>query len=123
INQYYWPGVEATANLLTQLAEDLAGDFDVTVVTGHLHGHEELLTRERRNGVDIVRVPSLAFERTRLSRRALNYVTFLGIALARGLSDGRPDLVVCMTDPPIVGDVALLVARRFRVPLLVISAD
>jgi colanic acid biosynthesis glycosyl transferase WcaI len=28
-----------------------------------------------------------------------------------------------MTDPPIVGDVALLVARRFRVPLLVISED
>jgi len=28
-----------------------------------------------------------------------------------------------MTDPPIVGDVALLVARRFRVPLVVISED
>src|SRR5438046_1963829 len=121
INQYYWPGVEATANLLTQLAEDLVGEFDVTVVTGHLHGYEELSSREAHNGVDIVRVPSLAFDRTRLSRRALNYVTFLGIALARGLSDGRPDLVICMTDPPIVGDVALLVARRFRVQLLVIS--
>jgi glycosyltransferase involved in cell wall biosynthesis len=123
INQYYWPGVEATANLLTDLAEDLAVDFGVTVVTGQLHGHADLPAREDRNGVRIVRVPSLAYERSRLSRRALNYVTFLGIALARGLSDRRPDLVVCMTDPPIVGDVALLVARRFRVPLLVISED
>jgi glycosyltransferase involved in cell wall biosynthesis len=123
INQYYWPGVEATANLLTELAEDLAEEFDVTVVTGELHGHEGLPLREVRNGVTIVRVRSLAFERSRLSRRALNYVSFLAIALARSLVDRRPDVVICMTDPPIVGDVALLVARRFRVPLLVISED
>jgi colanic acid biosynthesis glycosyl transferase WcaI len=123
INQYYWPGVEATANLLTELAEDLADEFEVTVVTGHLHGHEGLPAHELRNGVTIVRVPSLAFERSQLSRRALNYVSFLAIALARGLVDRRPDVVICMTDPPIVGDVALLVARRFRVPLLVISED
>jgi colanic acid biosynthesis glycosyl transferase WcaI len=123
INQYYWPGVEATANLLTELAEDLAQEFDVTVVTGELHGYEDLPLREVRNGVTIVRVRSLAFERSRLSRRALNYVSFLAIALARSLVGRRPDVVICMTDPPIVGDVALLVARRFRVPLLVISED
>jgi len=123
INQYYWPAVEATANLLTELAEDLATEFDVTVLTGELHGHEGLPALEERNRVRIVRVASLAFERSRLSRRALNYVTFLSIALARGLTGRQPDLVICMTDPPIVGDVALLVARRFRVPLLVISED
>src|SRR5262245_30795178 len=123
INQYYWPGVEATANLLTDLAEDLGMDFDVCVLTGELHGHEHLAAREDRNGVAIVRVPSLAFERSRLSRRALNYMTFLSGAVARGLANRRPDLVICMTDPPIVGDVALLVARRFRAPLLVISED
>src|SRR5207253_5274605 len=94
LNQYYWPGVEATANLLTELAEDLAAEFDVTVVTGELHGHEDLPARECRNGVTILRVPSLAFERSRLSRRALNYVTFLAIALARGLVNRRPGVVI-----------------------------
>lgn len=123
INQYYWPGVEATANLLTELAEDLAAEFDVTVVTGELHGHHGLPARQNRNGVEIVRVASLAFERSRLSRRALNYVSFLAITLMRSLVDRRPDVVICMTDPPIVGDIALLVARRFRAPLLVISED
>ena len=28
-----------------------------------------------------------------------------------------------MTDPPIIADIALLVARRFRAPLVVISQD
>src|SRR5205085_10971412 len=44
-------------------------------------------------------------------------------ALVRGLREQRPDIVVCMTDPPIVADIALLVARRYRAPLVVISQD
>jgi glycosyltransferase involved in cell wall biosynthesis len=123
VNQYYWPGVEATAHLLTELAEDLARELDVTVVTSVLHRHEDLPRRERRNGVEIVRVPSTSFERSLLTRRALNYATFMGSALAHAVSDTAPDLVLCMTDPPMVGDVALAVARRFRVPLLVVSED
>ena len=35
----------------------------------------------------------------------------------------RPDLVVCMTDPPFIGSIARVVAARFRVPLLVIMQD
>jgi len=123
LNQYYWPGVEATAHLLSQLCEALAGDFEITVVTGHLHGHEELPDEEERNGVRIVRVRSTAFERTQLHRRAANYVSYLGDSIATALRGPKPDLVLCMTDPPIVGDIGLVVARRFGVPLLVISQD
>jgi glycosyltransferase involved in cell wall biosynthesis len=123
LNQYYWPGVEATAHLLSQLCEALADDFEITVVTGHLHGHDELPDEEERNGVRIVRVRSTAFERTQLHRRAANYVSYLGDSIATALRGPRPDLVLCMTDPPIVGDIGLVVARRFDVPLLVISQD
>src|SRR5436305_2102041 len=40
LNQYYWPGIEATAQLLTDLCEALTEDVDVKVITGVLHGHE-----------------------------------------------------------------------------------
>ena len=56
LNQYYWPGVEATANLLTELCEALAADYDVTVITGRLHEHEQDPDYEDRGGVEIVRV-------------------------------------------------------------------
>ena len=39
LNQYYWPGVEATAQLLAQLCEALADEFEVRVVTGRLRSH------------------------------------------------------------------------------------
>ena len=122
LNQYYWPGIEATAQLLAQLCEALAVDYDVTVVTGHLHGHD-LPSEETRNGVEIVRVRSTAYERSQLHLRAANYASYLGDTALNALRGERPDLVLCMTDPPIIGDVALVVARRFGVPLLVISQD
>ena len=123
LNQYYWPGVEATAQLLTDLCEALAGEIEVRVVTGVLHGHEDEPRRAVRGGVEIVRVPSTSFERSKVAARAANYVTYMSNALLYGLRGPRPDLVLCMTDPPIVADIALLVARRYRAPLVVISQD
>jgi colanic acid biosynthesis glycosyl transferase WcaI len=123
LNQYYWPGIEATAQLLTDLCEALADDVDITVITGVLHGHEDEPRRLVHNGVRIVRVPSTSFERSRLFARAANYLTYLSNALLRGLRGPKPDIVLCMTDPPIVADIALVVARRYRAPLVVISQD
>jgi colanic acid biosynthesis glycosyl transferase WcaI len=123
LNQYYWPGVEATAHLLTELCEALAEDYDVEVVTGVLHGYEEEPRELERNGVRIVRVTSTAYDRSELGRRAANYFSYLGSALTYALGGSAPDLVVCMTDPPIVGDVGVIVGRRFGVPVLVISQD
>jgi glycosyltransferase involved in cell wall biosynthesis len=123
LNQYYWPGIEATAQLLTELCEALSEDLDVKVVTGQLHGQETQPHRSVRNGVEIVRVPSTSFERSKLFARASNYATYLTSALLRGLRGRRPDVVLCMTDPPIVANIALVLARRFRVPLVVISQD
>jgi len=51
LNQYYWPGVEATAQLLTELCEALTEDLDVKVVTGQLHGQEEQPHRSARQVV------------------------------------------------------------------------
>ena len=123
LNQYYWPGVEATAQLLSQLCEALVDTYDVTVVTGQLRGHDELPTDEVRNGVRILRVRSTTYDRSELHLRAANYATYLVETVRTALAGERPDLVLCMTDPPVVGDIGLLVARRFGAPLLVISQD
>ena len=123
LNQYYWPGVEATAHLLTELCEALAEEYEVEVVTGVLRGHEEEPREIEHNGVRITRVSSTAYDRSELGRRAVNYFSYLGSALKHALSGPRPDLVLCMTDPPIIADVAYVVARKAGAPLVVISQD
>jgi putative colanic acid biosynthesis glycosyltransferase WcaI len=123
LNQYYWPGVEATAYLLHDLCRQLASEFDVSVVTGMVGDADAHRGRRMQDGVEILRVGSTSFDRRRLGLRALNYLTYVALALREGLGAERPDLVLCMTDPPVIADVALAVAKRFRVPLVVISQD
>jgi glycosyltransferase involved in cell wall biosynthesis len=123
INQYYRPGFEATAQLLGDLCEALSERFDVSVVTGALAVPPAPSGRFDENGVSLIRVRSTTFDRAGLGRRALNYVTFLTGAFLEAMHARRPDVVLCMTDPPVVGDIGVVVARRFRVPLVVISQD
>ena len=120
LNQYYWPGVEATANLLTELCEALGATYDVTVITGASRG---LPRRQERNGVKILRVRSTAYDRAHLPGRAMNYLSYALGVLGKAMVSPRPDLVVCMTDPPFLGSIARLVAARFRSPLLVVMQD
>ena len=89
LNQYYKPGVEATANLLADLCESLAEEFDVTVVTGRLQDHADLPSREVLNGVLVLRTRSTAFERTKLHLRASNYATYLASSLVRAQAADR----------------------------------
>jgi len=121
LNQYYAPAFESTGQLLTQLCEALAEEYDVTVLTGAVEG--DAPARETRNGVDVIRVFSTSFERRRLTLRATNYLTYVASSLGHALSGLRPDLVLCMSDPPFIGALALITARRHRTPYLVIVQD
>jgi colanic acid biosynthesis glycosyl transferase WcaI len=123
LNQYFRPGVEATAELLAELCEELTADMDVVVVTGRVRGREELPSREVHGLLEVRRVRSTSFDRARLAGRALNYITYLLSALWAGIALPRVDVVMCGTDPPVIGDLALVVARRHRAPLVVISED
>jgi colanic acid biosynthesis glycosyl transferase WcaI len=55
--------------------------------------------------------------------RAVNYVTYVVGLVWRAMLSKRPDLVVCMTDPPFIGSIGRVVAARFRVPLLIVMQD
>jgi colanic acid biosynthesis glycosyl transferase WcaI len=122
LNQYYWPGLEATAQLLTELCEALASAFEVKVITGTVRDRAGT-RQEIRNAVKILRLPSTTFERRRRPLRAVNYLSYVSLAAWAAFRTSRPDIVLCMTDPPFVGGVARFVARRFRAPLVVVTQD
>ena len=122
LNQYYAPGQESTAQLLADLCEALAEDYDVTVVTGTVHDAPRA-ERTSRNGVNVIRVGSTAFDRSRLALRGFNYVSFVVLALVAALRRPRPQVVLCLSDPPFVSVIGVIVARRHRVPLVVVTQD
>ena len=121
-NRSYWPDQAATGQFLTELAEDLVSRYatEVTVVAGrplNPSGGEtgsrwSPVRRETHRGVDIRRANGTRLRPSRFAARASNYVSYFAAAAAASLAIGRQDVVVSLTDPPIVGLAALWTARR-----------
>jgi len=134
LNRSYWPDRSATGQLLTELAEDLVRDFGhrVSVVAGPaLHpgtdseGRQSWspVRREIRNGVEILRASGTTFSPRRFVGRATNYVTYFASATIEGLQIRKPDVVVSLTDPPIIGLAALAAAKKAGAPFVFLCED
>ncbi len=128
LNRFYAPDVSATAQLLTDLAEGLAGEgHAVTVVTSRLLYEDpkaRLPAREERAGVRIRRVWTSRFGRRNLLGRAVDYASFyLSATLALLAEARRGDTIVAMTDPPLVSVPAALVAALRGCRLLLWCQD
>ncbi|MBI2517759.1 MAG: glycosyltransferase family 4 protein [Opitutae bacterium] len=105
-NRVYWPAEAATAQLLTDLAEALAArGWPVHIIAAGTGPAE-------RHGVLIHRTGGGERHAGRLSQ-ALNYGSYL-IAVRREITRlARPgDIVVLMTDPPLLAAAATGVARH-----------
>lgn len=116
VNQYFWPDAAATAQLLTDLGEDLvARDWSVRAVAGrgrYAGGAGTLAGRERWRGVEIWRVACTDFGRGSALGRATDYVTFLASASLAIVFGRRPDVVVCLSTPPLVAALGLVARLR-----------
>ncbi|HEX9822727.1 MAG TPA: sugar transferase [Methylomirabilota bacterium] len=127
-NRSYHPDTSATGQLLTELCESLVRHhgWRVTVVTGVPllpSGGAGAARRERHAGVAIVRARGTRYSKRRFVGRAANYVTYFLSACWAGLRLDRPDVVVALTDPPIIGLAGWLASRRFGAPLVMAYQD
>ena len=133
-NRSFYPDQTATGQLLTDLCEDLVRDHGcrVSVVAGvpllpagkaEAAGRGGLVTREEYRGVQIFRARGTRFSKARFAGRAANYVTYFLSATWAGLKLDKPDVVVALTDPPIIGLAAWAAGKRFRAPLVMSFQD
>jgi len=116
LNEYFPPDTSATAKLAAQFIDPLAERHQVTVLCGRpsydpteRHPHY-LLRREVSGNLTVERVGSTAFPRFQMRRRISNYLTYLALAVPRALAI-HSDVVLSMTDPPVAGIAASMVAR------------
>lgn len=134
-NRSYYPDMGATGQLLTELAEGLVRDHGckVSVVAGRpllpSRGAQagarwwKPVHRDHHNGVEIARAGGTTFRPRRFVSRAANYLTYFLSACVAGLTVRCPDVVVSLTDPPIIGLGALLTARRARAKFVFLCQD
>lgn len=111
LNRFYWPDEPATAQLLTDLAGQLAArGRAVSVITSH-PGTDGIPRDETHRGVRIIRVGGRRAGHPGLLGKATDWGTFLLAVTGRVLREARPgDTIVAMTDPPLLGLAAWLVS-------------
>lgn len=131
-NRSFYPDTAATGQILTDLCEDLirVHGCRVTVISGmpllpatSLSSGGAPPSRETYRSIAIIRARGSRFAKRRFIGRAMNYVTYFLSACWAGLRVDRPDVVVALTDPPIIGLAGWLASRRFGVPLVMAYQD
>ena len=134
-NRSFYPDIAATGQLLTELCEDLVQVYGcrVSVVAGvplisanpNLTRTQSgwLFDREHYHGVDILRARGTRFPKQRVFGRGCNYLSYFLSACYAGLRLQPPDVIVALTDPPIIGLAAYLASRRFGAPLIISYRD
>jgi colanic acid biosynthesis glycosyl transferase WcaI len=114
LNQFFWPDLAPTGQLLGDLTEHLIREgHEVTVICSGgsytKNGAASLeCTEEPTPAIKILRVPGFTYRRSAWGRLA-SYLTFLLGALWYQLRIPRQDLVVTMTTPPLLAVVGRFV--------------
>ena len=105
----------ATAQHLTDLAVGLTREgHEVTVVSsnrGYDNPSDRFPRHETWNGVEIIRIPSLALGKKSRWRRALSFGSFLFNCAVRLLLLPRFDVVVALTSPPLISFLGALFVK------------
>lgn len=116
VNRYYWPDQSATAQILTDLAVEMANNgHSVHVITSRQlleNPDAALIGSEDRDGVQIHRVNTTTFGRSQLAGRAFDYLSFYLTSAFKGFFLVKKDsVVICKTDPPLIGLPFLIITK------------
>jgi len=114
VNQFYRPDVAATGQLLADLAEGLVQrNHEVHVLcSARAYGGGGSYAREEApGGVAVHRVKATGFGRRTSLGRLADYATFHTLAAWRALRLPAPDVCVCLTTPPFIAMIGVLLAR------------
>lgn len=112
LNQCFYPDVVATAQYLTDLAEDLsARGHEVTVIAsdrGYADPALRFPRRETWKNIRIIRLPSLSLGKSSRWQRVVNFASFAMVCSLRLFLLPRFDVVVALTSPPLISFLAAL---------------
>ena len=115
LNQCFYPDVVSTAQHLTDLAKALVSSgHEVTVIAndrGYDDRSKRFKRRERWNGIEIIRIPSLSLGKSSRWRRAVNFATFLFFCALRLIALRHFDIVAALTSPPLISFLAALFVK------------
>jgi len=127
LNRSFYPDVEATGQLLTQLCEDLAQDFHIQVICGNpVYRRVRTLkpiSKSQHGRIITWRINSTSLPKKYFWARFLNLLTYFMGCLIWALLLKKTDMVIAETDPPLLASIAYLLSRLRRSVFLYYPQD
>ncbi len=126
LNQFFYPDHSATSQLMTDLAESLVErGHQVTALAGRgrYNGGDALLSKGEYQGVRIERAWTTCYGKRNLAGRVVDYLSFYLGASWKLVRLPHHDIVMALTTPPLIGLVALLIARLRGMRLVALMQD
>ena len=119
---YYYPDVASTGQILTELAEGMLEDFEITVIcvvpsyTGVISPEYKVKNYyfEEINGVRIVRVRVPEFSKTNKISRIKNIVIYFVKSILATFKVGKQDYVFSISQPPILGGLLGVIGKWIK---------
>ncbi|GIM27376.1 glycosyltransferase WbuB [Clostridium polyendosporum] len=110
---YYYPDVASTAQILTELTEGLASEFNITVicVVPSYEGKVEEFYKGKRfyyesyKDISVIRVRVPEFSKGNKISRIKNIMAYFINALLATFKLGKQDYVLTISQPPILGGI------------------
>ncbi len=122
LNQFFWPDTIATSQFLTDLAEPLAEDHEVTAICGESRSNESFTGAWPGPQISIIRTRNFAFERDGYTRMA-SYISYLAGTLWHGLWLRRPTIYITLTTPPVLSIVGSVLSTLRRTQHVIWEMD
>ena len=124
---YFYPDVASTGQILTELCEKLQDKFDVTVVctvpsyTGKIEEKykKQTLYFEKYQNINVIRVKVSEFDKSNKISRIRNILDYFFHAKKAIRKCGKQDLIYTISQPPILGGLLGVYAKRKKKAKLV----
>lgn len=119
---YFYPDVASTGQILTELAEGLKYDFEITVIcvvpsyNGVVDKKYKLkrIYEEEYNGIKLLRVRVPEFQKGNKMSRIKNLLAYFFNSLIATLKIEKQDYIFTISQPPILGGVIGVWGKLFK---------
>lgn len=122
IPHYFYPDIAATAQIVTDLCEELQHDFEITVIcvvpscNGNVQNEYEIrrIYFEKYKNINIVRVRVPNFLKQNKWSRIKNILVYFFNTIIAIIRIGKQDIVFTMSQPPILGGILGVIAKIIK---------
>ncbi|ADY55899.1 glycosyl transferase group 1 [Syntrophobotulus glycolicus DSM 8271] len=119
---YYYPDVASTSQMLTELAEGMAGIFEITVIcvvpsyTGKIlpEYKTKRFYHEKINDINVVQIKVPEFSKESKVSRIKNILAYFFFAIVATFKVGKQDYIFTLSQPPILGGLLGVIGKWIK---------